>query len=143
MESNNEEFIVDQVFEPSERLYRFIKPDRILAGRINPNTWDLPPCSVDREKYLRGASETVTPSNSGYAETKVADLPKSMTSEDQGTWDLVPVHVPDSTNPAHSELRLHKDGVFSKNKKPGSLQKKEWKGLLSEAFVVVVEPPQS
>ena len=142
MERNNEGFIVEQVFELSERLFRYIKPDGILAGRINPNTWDLPACSVDRESFLAKGIEDVLPANNGYAETRVADLPPSMTAEDQGTWEIIPVHAPENGNPAHSELRLHKDGAYSATKKPGSLQKKEWKGRLSLAFRVVLEPTQ-
>ncbi|MBY0502781.1 MAG: hypothetical protein K2X03_02650 [Bryobacteraceae bacterium] len=132
--------VIDPVFEPSEKLFRRIKPDGVLAGRINPNTWDLPACSVDREKFLANGMLSVLPAGHGFAETTVGNLPPPMASEDQGIWAIIPVHAPENGNAAHSELRLHKDGLFSEKKKPGSLQRKQWKELLSLAFTVMIEP---
>ena len=122
----------------------------MLGDLIDPNhqAWDLPACSVDREKYLRAPIFAVLPSAYGYAQCRVTDLPPPVISPGGGIWEAKPVHLPVSEvvetsvpeNRAHSEVRLHKDGVFVEGKCPGAVQKKQWKNEFSQAFIVVVKP---
>jgi len=131
---------IDQIFQPNEGLFRRLKVEAIIGDQLDPNKIEIPAYSVLRQTRLPlDYVERLAP-DVGIAKTEPRQLPEPVTSPDGGVWTLLPIHCPENGELAHSELRLHKDGIYKSNQKPGNEQKKRWRNLIAAAFVIIRLP---
>lgn len=131
---------MDQIdhFDPGEYLYRYLKPGWVLKnGEVDPETWDLPQVSVDRQSMT--AHDRLAEVD--RAEVTVSNLPDGISQPPNGFWELRPAHCPEKHNPAHSEIRMFQDGTCILKKGDSMWQKrlrKEFRSRLSSRFRIVM-----
>ena len=117
--------LVDPHFDEDEELYIRFPPGP--AQRLRDVDIRFPDQSADRSKYS-DPQDVRNPDwhTWGVAAIVVADVPEPYRTDDGPTYEMKVVHWPLRDHVAHTELRVHKDGVFKRKLKvptPGTCRK--------------------
>ena len=100
----------DNVFEPSEQLYRRVPHDLWEEDYINLDAIELPDMSVNRQKY--GPPQWVRLPSEEYHDWgvigfQVEDIPPEMQHLGVHIYRFRPKHVPHKHNYPHSEVQAY------------------------------------
>ena len=102
----------DQSFPDSERLFRRVHRDNLRAnGKPTIFAFELPDMSVNREQHSseEGARQGFRPEDWGVVAFFVGDIPARDTwAHLAEVYQLLPRHVPETGNFAHSEVRVRR-----------------------------------
>lgn len=130
----------------SELLYRRVSLDDVdNLGRMRPQSVDIPSTSVNRSynSEPRAVFRDDRRDYNGVAQIQCGRLPKWVQCESapRPRYCVAVVWTPRSDNPAHSEIRVNKEGKpFSKNKIKSDLQRAELQEAVAANFEVLIAP---
>ncbi len=135
-----------QEFDPQERLFHRYNELIEEGGCFYPASIRFPDFSVNRELFSE-PEDVLLPiyQDYGVAAFKVEDIPGEQVVE-QGTsketvYNFTVVHVPESENYAHSEVRVEKDGVYKNNLRVKNKEvKRNFRFKLSERLIMLRQP---
>jgi hypothetical protein len=134
--------LVDQDFQPREKLFRRYAVDHLIGGTFSPIglSFDTPP-SVNREKFSEPSdvlfSETNEFGNWGVWSVKTGDL-LSAFPENEPTFSFYPKHTPMEDNYSHSEIwseQVPPTGLYAK---PSKSVRKLFRTFLSQRIVIEI-----
>jgi hypothetical protein len=117
--------------DDAELLYIRIKEDHVNGDQLALAAVSLPDWSTNRSSLSQPAAVIDHVKYPGFArvgELVVGEIPKSIPPDPPAeglatpdTWDCYPQHDPVEDNPAHSEVRIKKQGgEYDPERKPGS-----------------------
>jgi hypothetical protein len=130
---------IDPDFQPTEFLYVRCRAEDIEGEHLSPLSVKFPDWSVNREKC--GQPQDVLISRWptwGIAAFQVRDVPPSLTSVGNVTYNFRVEHVPDEDNYAHSEIRTYRGPIHHQDlNSPPKLVKKDFRYALSQKTSIV------
>jgi len=106
----------DQVFTPTELLYRRLRPDHCAGGKIGIDAMPLPNISTMREKYTLSVDWVLLPAGGrtfegwGVGAIPVERIPDAVHHAGIQTYTLKAVHVPIAPCYPHSEIQAFDKG---------------------------------
>ena len=134
-----------QQFDPQERLFQ--RFDKLIeeGGHLYPAQVHFPDFSVNRERFSK-PEDVLLPIylKWGIVAFKVKDIPDKKIvnegAEEETIYSFIIVHIPQSDNYAHSEVRTEKNGVYKKGKIKNKDVKRYFRYKLSEKLKTLRYP---
>lgn len=136
-----------QSFAADERLYWRVAPEMCPQDegdadwRPSVAAVRFPDMSVNRSRFSEPADVRIPNWRTwGVSSFAVEDVPPAVRTDEKTVYEFLPIHDPEETNYAHSEVRTLKNGGYSRDLKVAPTVKMQFRLHLRERLRLELPP---